>query len=289
MTDIKTYQVSKSKLLDVVIPEDTRTYKAVSHGQLIDFTLEAIHKSGFEVGHEHYSMAKEGRVANGRYTITSVQDNEMQIQIGWQNSYDKSITLKWAMGLYIFICSNGAISGDMGTFKKKHQGQVQEFTPQAISDYIKTAGDVFVNMQKQRDQLKQVEVSKRITAELLGRMVVENEFITTTQLNIIKRELHKPTHDYGAKNSMWELYQFVTYSMKDIHPSLWMDSHIDAHNFFTTEAGILVEKQSLITGTSGDHDPRQLGLFDTLFTDPEAFNYEDNLEVVYNSEEESDE
>lgn len=282
MADIKTYKVPQSKLLAVVPPVDTKTYKAISHGQLIDLTLEGIHGSGFTLGKQDYSMAREGRVANGHYTITDVADSEMQIQIGWQNSYDKSITLKWAMGVHIFICSNGCISGDMGAFKRKHQGSVQEFTPQAIAEYIKTAAEVFVSMQKQRDQMKQIEMTKRATAEILGRMVIEEEFITTTQLNIIKRELDKPTHDYGAHNSMWELYQFTTFSMKEIHPTFWMDNHMQAHDFFVNEAGIYVPKSDIVIPEP--EDKRQLSLFDDLF-----ISTEEEGVIVYDSEQEEEE
>jgi len=280
MTDIKTYQVPESKLLAVIPPESTRTYKAISHAQLIDLTLEGIHNSGFQLGKQNYSMARKGNVANGHYTITDVADSEMQIQIGWQNSYDKSITLKWAMGVHIFICANGCISGDMGAFKKKHQGSIQEFTPQAIAEYIKTAAEVFVSMQKQREQMKQIELTKRLTSEILGRMVIEEEIITTTQLNIIKRELDKPTHDYGAQSSMWELYQFVTFSMKELHPTLWMDDHIHAHTFFTNEAGIYVPKAMEIV-LPDPMDKYQLNLFDELLENaPE----DAELVEVYNSD-----
>jgi len=292
MPDIKTYVTTKGALLAVPTPEDTRTYKSVSHERLIDLTLEGIARSGFALDREVYSMAREGKVANGRYTISSVADSEMQIQIGWQNSLNKSISLKWAMGVHIFICSNGCISGDMGAFKKKHQGEVQTFTPHAIAEYIKTAEEVFLSIQTQRDSMKQIELSKRVIAELLGRMVIEEQFITTTQLNIIKRELEHPTFDYGAPNSLWELYQFVTYSLKEDHPSLWMQDHIDAHNFFTNAAGILVPITTTIDITT--EDKRQLNLFEDLYEAPASSQLE-NEElyvkefegvVVYNSDEE---
>jgi len=284
MSDIKTYSVSQAAMLEVLPPESTRTYKAISHQQLVDLTLEGIHGSGFQLGKQSYSMARKGNVANGRYTITDVADSEMQIQIGWQNSYNKSLTLKWAMGVHVFICSNGAISGDMGAFKRKHQGSIQEFTPQAIAEYIKTAAKVFTGIQKQRDQMKQIELTKRTTAEILGRMVIDQELITTTQLNIIKRELDHPSFDYGAPSSMWELYQFVTYSLKDIHPSLWMDNHIDAHAFFVTESGIIVNTPEPIVGHPVE-DKRQLNLFDELLNQ----ETEEVLAEVYNSEEEDNE
>jgi hypothetical protein len=63
-------------------------------------------------------------------------------------------------------------------------------------------------------------------------MMLEEQFISSTQLNIISRELKAPTHDYGAKDSMWELYNYTTFAMKETHPSQWMESHIKAHKFF---------------------------------------------------------
>jgi len=244
--DLKTYSVKKQDVLSTVTPESTRTYKAMSHETLIDLTLEGIVQSGFKLDKESYTMARKGNVANGRYTISDVADSEMQIQIGWQNSLDKSISLKWAMGVHIFICSNGAISGDMGAFKKKHWGDVQTFTPHSIAEYIKTAGDVFITMQQERDAMKNIEMTKRVTAELLGRMYIEEGLIESTQLNIIKRELDSPTFDYGAANSLWELYQFTTYSMKELHPTTWLQDHIDVHRYFVGQTGLILPKQEPI-------------------------------------------
>ena len=205
-----TYGTTKGMLLAAPIPQQTRTYKPVSHAQLMDLTLESIYQSGFELQTELYSSARDGKVANGKFTIKNVADSEMQLQIGWQNSYDKSLSLKFAIGTKIFICENGCVSGDYGAFKHKHVGDIQTFTPQAITEYIKSAGDAFTKMQKERESMKQIEISKRIQAELIGRMIIEEKFIESTQLNIIRKELELPTHNYGAKDSLWELYQFTT-------------------------------------------------------------------------------
>lgn len=228
-----TYSTTKGLILNTALPAQTRTYKPVGHGQLIDLTLEGIEKAGFVLDKEIYSAAQDGQIANGRYTISNVADSEMQLQIGWQNSYNKQLTVKFAIGTRIMICHNGCVSGDYGAFKRKHVGEVQTFTPSAIGDYIKLAGDSFKRMQKERDAMKQIEITRRTKAELIGRMMLEEQFITSTQLNIISRELNKPTHDYGAQDSLWELYNFTTFSMKETHPGLWMDNHIKAHKFFT--------------------------------------------------------
>ena len=236
---MENFNTTKELMMNTPVPVQTRTYKPVSHSQLIDLTLNSIEKAGFTLDKETYSAAADGQVANGRFSISNVADSEMQLQIGWQNSYNKQLTLKFAIGTRIFICQNGCVSGDFGTFKKKHVGEIQSFTPQAITDYIKSAGETFTIMQKQRDEMKQVEITKRVKAELIGRMILEEQFITSTQLNIMSRELKAPTHDYGAPDSLWELYNYTTFAMKQSHPANWMDSHIKAHRFFVNETGTI--------------------------------------------------
>ena len=232
------YNTTKQLILAAEIPAQTRTYKPVSHGQLIDLTMDGIQKAGFVLDRETYTATTNGQIANGRFTIKNVIDSEMQLEIGWQNSYNKQLTLKFALGTRIMICQNGCVSGDYGAFKKKHVGEIQSFTPNAISEYIKAAGESFRTIQFQRDQMKQVEVTKRTKAELIGRMMLEEQFITSTQLNIISRELTSPTHDYGAPDSLWELYNYTTFAMKETHPANWMSSHIKAHSFFVDASGL---------------------------------------------------
>ena len=231
-----TFNTTKELIMNTPVPVQTRTYKPVSHSSLIDLTLNSIDKAGFKLDKETYSSAVDGQVANGRFSISNVADSEMQLQIGRQNSYNKQLTLKFAIGTRILVCSNGCVSGDFGAFKKKHVGEIQSFTPGAIIDYIAQAGEAFTLMQQQRESMKQIEITKRTKAELVGRMMLEEQFITSTQLNIISRELKAPTHDYNAKDSLWELYNYTTFAMKESHPGLWMDSHIKAHKFFNDYA-----------------------------------------------------
>ena len=239
---LATYTTTKDILLNAEIPAQTRTYKPITHQQLIDLTLESIHGAGFSLDKELYSSARDGQIANGNFSIRNVADSEMQLQIGWQNSYDKSLSLKFAIGARIFICQNGMVHGDMGSFKKAHKGTVQEFTPAAITDYIKQAGETFQQMQKEREAMKQIEITRRTKAELIGRLMLEENLISSMQVNQIAKELTSPTYDYGAPDSMWELYQFTTQTMKETHPSFAMNDHIKAHSFFVNESGLFTTK-----------------------------------------------
>jgi len=259
---METYKTQKEVLLTTPLPTETRTYKPISHAELIDLTLESIHTSGFILDKEIYSSAKEGNVANGKFTIKNVADEEMQLQIGWQNSYDKSLSLKFAIGTQIFICKNGCVSGDFGAFKKKHMGEIQTFTPETIVEYIKRSGEAFERIQKEREAMKEIEISKRIQSELIGRMLIEEEIIQSTQANIIKNELKHPTFDYKCEGSLWELYNYTTFSMKELHPSLWMNNHIKVHKFFNSiiSDDIVFDDVKDVSISSLIKDPLQISL-----------------------------
>lgn len=223
---------AKQIMLSAELPKQTRTYKPVSHNELLDLTLESVHQAGFSVDNSFYNVAKEGQVANARFTIQNIKDSEMQLEIGWQNSYDKSLSLKFAIGTRIIVCANGMVSGDFGTYRNKHTGNIQQNAPAAIASYIEQAGDTFETLQKDREAFKSFEIDKRTQAELIGRMFIQEEIISSTQLNIIKRELLNPTHDYKAANSLWELYNHTTFALKGSHPSNWINSHANTHEFF---------------------------------------------------------
>jgi len=223
---------AKNTMLSAPVPQQTKTYKPVSHRELMDLTLESIYQAGFSLESQQYTTAREGNIATARYVINNVSDNEMKLQIAWQNSYDKTASLKFAMGVKIMVCSNGCVSGDMGSFKKVHKGDIQTFTPAAITEYIKQGGDAFALMQSDRDAMKSIDTSSQVQAELLGRLFFEEQTLSSSQLNIIKSELKKPTYDYGAPDSLWELYNHVTFSMRESHPTSWMNNHIKVHEFF---------------------------------------------------------
>lgn len=260
----QTYTTTKQAIITSQLPEQTRTYKPFSNERLINLTLEGITQAGFSLGGENYTSTKEGNVSNGRYLIRSVEDTEMQLLITWNNSYNKKLSLAFGIGAWMKICGNGMMGWKtVGSFKKKHMGEIQEFTPLMISEYIRGAGDMFLNLQKEREQMKQIELTRRITAELLGRAYIEEKFITSTQLNIIKGELEHPTYLYGDPNSLWSLYNYTTFALKEDHPEDWMQDHIDAHSFFTSISGIIIPQKEEIQ-IPEVIDSRQLSWLDQI-------------------------
>ena len=232
------YTVTEEFLLGVPVPAQTSTYKPVSHGRLIDLTRGAIRDCGFKLKKEVYTSSRDGLRANGKYLIEFGNDPDMSIMIAWQNSYDKKISLKFAIGTWVFICENGMCKSDIASFKTKHVGDVQEVTPEKIKEYICQAAETFYELVDEKETMKGINLTEQERAELLGRMFIIEEVITSTQLNAIKREIQEPTYDYNSPGTVWEFYNYCTFAIKNANPRYWLQVQEDLHQFFTVEFNI---------------------------------------------------
>ena len=227
--------ISRADLKRVPKPEATASYAPVPHIQVIEMTLEELEKNGFKVLSEGYAMARNGNQVRGDYELAT-KDKDMHLRLSWMNSYDKTMPLRWAMGGHVIVCGNGMVVGDMGAFKRRHTGTVIEDYREAVRLHVNSAGEMFKKLVNERKQLKNIEIDSKARAELIGRMFIEENILTATQLGIIKKEIENPSYgDYGAPGTVWELYNHGTVGMKEDHPSLHIDHHLRYHNFFKKE------------------------------------------------------
>lgn len=230
--------ITLSSLLSVPTPEQTTTYKTITHKQLDELTKQSLIDNNFELESSTYLSAKDGKQAVGRYNIKYGNDPDMGLMIAWQNSYDKIVTVKFAIGGYVFVCSNGMVIGDMGAFKHKHIGDVQEITPSTIGDFIKGASDIFEQMIIDKEKMKIIPTSLQQCAELLGRMYIDDQIITANQLSAIKKQIYEPSYNYGTTNTVWNLMNNITFALREAHPKNWMQQHIDIYTFLKNEFDI---------------------------------------------------
>ena len=225
---------TKEFLLGVEIPLQERVYRPIPNAVLINNTLEAIDKAGFNVEKEIYYTGAKGNQMLGRIGI-SMGNTEIGMELAFHNSYDKSLSLKFCVGEKIWLCQNGQCYGSEGNYKSKHSGLIQVEAPKNIQLYLENLEDKFENVLKRKKRFEQIEITKKTCAELLGRMYVEEEIITSSQLNIIKNELINPSYNYQADGTLWEFNNYVTYSLQQTNSKDYIDKSLQLFNFIETE------------------------------------------------------
>ena len=215
------------------------TYTVIPHEFVIAETVKNLATQGFKVKQELYRCNMNANIAQGIYHLDYASDPDMGMMFAWSNSYDKSMRFKCAIGGYVFVCMNGMVNGNMGAWGRKHTGSADSETIGTIQDQIGKAKQYYNQLVYDKETMKNIILTDKTRAELVGRLYFEEDLLNTEQLTLIKHQMHTPKHDYNAnKESLWALYNHVTLSLHKSHPKDWLDHQRLVHWFFTQEYGI---------------------------------------------------
>jgi hypothetical protein len=198
--------------------------------------MEQLALHGFSVEKETYRANSDGSIAQGIYYLNYTKDPEVGLMFAWSNSYNKLMRFKCAIGGYVFICMNGVVAGDMGSWGRKHLGSADTETVKAIIEQISNADVHFDRIVADKDVMKKITITERKQAELLGMLYAQYEILTNEQISIVKQQMDKPGYDYNCEiNSLWAFYNHVTHALKKAHPRDWMDDQRKLHWFIAME------------------------------------------------------
>lgn len=222
------------------LPNHGGRYAVVAHGDVIDNTKNQLAKAGFTIKTEQYRMSNDGNIAQGVYHLDYANDPDMGMMFAWSNSYNKTMRFKCAVGAYVFICGNGVVRGDMGSYSRKHSGTALQDVVNEINHQIQHAKEHYDVLLHDKALLKNVILTPRDGGRILGELFANDEILTLTQVGIVKRELDKPSHVYNcAPNSAWAMYNHITLALKESHPSTFMKDHQRVHGYFVDAFGQL--------------------------------------------------
>jgi hypothetical protein len=233
---VRTQDCTKEYLTSVALPTHAESYTVISHEFIINHTMEQLALHGFSVEKETYRANSDGSIAQGVYYLNYTKDPEVGLMFAWSNSYNKLMRFKCAIGGYVFICMNGVVAGDMGSWGRKHLGSADTETVKAIIEQISNADIHFDRIVADKDVMKKITITERKQAELLGILYAEYEILSSEQMSIVKQQMDKPSYDYNCEmNSLWAFYNHVTHALKKAHPRDWMDDQRKLHWFIAIE------------------------------------------------------
>lgn len=235
---------SEAEIIGVPIPKRTKSYTPVSHKFIIDTVKDEVTKRDYKIYAIDYRTSNKSQRVMGLYKLLpdwfdskNIEPDGLIETIAFRNSYDKSMAFSTASGANVFICANGLFTGEL-IYSKKHWMDVdQQVRPKIIEAFDKMEVN-FGKAQEFRSELKMIEISERVRAELLGRLIFELKVLTSTQINVIKEQRRFSEHFAG--DTAWDLFNNVTESLKRSNPILFHKNHLTVHQLFTEE---LIGKQ----------------------------------------------
>ena len=224
-------RVDHESLKTVPVPVATESYQPVLHNELADMvrTIGQDILHDFTFYKEQYALAREGRQMFGIHTYQN-GSNEMGLSIGFRNSYDKSLSIGIALGASVFVCDNLAFTGDVMLFRK-HTSNVLEDLHQLILSAVYSQKSNFLDIQKDSDKLKQVDMDDDRAFKMMG-LLYGRGIMSPRQLPVILHEwLHPGYEDFKPRNA-WSLYNACTEALKTAPPQHVMEKHIRLHHLF---------------------------------------------------------
>jgi hypothetical protein len=242
MKKVYNYADSYQRAMNAVLPERTDSYTPIHHSTFISELNDELSNNGFRVGNNRVYTNEDGRKLIGFVDVHNAntpinEERDVNMMIGYRNSYDKSMTIGLASGASVIICGNGVIMGDSLVFVRKHTGRVDQLLRDKIKEVVQGLESSFGRTNIEINIMKDFSLTRVQKAELLGRMYFDEELLTPTQLTVVKNELNESEHFRG--NTLWDLYNNVTEALKSSPPMRHISDHVHLHTFMAQVAGIV--------------------------------------------------
>lgn len=206
-------------------------YSSFTHAQVIDLVDEYLDKNKLSIVKENYLHASEGQKAIGRLALQT-DNSDFTYELSWKNSLDGSMSFGICSGIHTFICSNGTVYGDLNSFKMKHMDSSSTLIGENLKMCIDEITPAIEIHQTKIDRLKEISITKQISAQLCGELYISDAIIKANQLSVLKTEIYHPSHNYECPDTALELYQHVTFAIKETDPLNWHKTHVKVSNFF---------------------------------------------------------
>lgn len=228
----RTGLTTKDYLRAAALPTATQSYTVIPHDFIITNVENELKAAGLEIERELYKATIDAKIASGVLQLKQGDDQEMRMTFVWANSYDKSMRFKCAIGGYLPQSQSIVVSANLGSWGRKHTGTADQETLETIKHQISSADFYYKQLLVDKNNMKNIKITDRRRAELIGILYFEHGLLTGEQLGIIKAESKKSSFVYNAdKDSLWMLYCNIIFSLQKSHPRTWLDQQRLIHFF----------------------------------------------------------
>jgi hypothetical protein len=224
-------------IVNAPLPQKTDTYTPISHGSIIDRIRKEIADAGYSIIEEDYRSSNNGQIALGTFKMQYIHDSDIELCATFLNSYNKQYAFRFGLGANIKTTGISFLlnSSRFGYFKRVHRGEADILAEGKISEFLKTSEDYWTLLLKYKNDLKEISLPKDLFYSTVSTLFFDEDVLTSLQLNIIKKEIKKPSFNYNIEddNNGWVLFNHVALSLQESHPATWMDDMCKVTDIFS--------------------------------------------------------
>jgi hypothetical protein len=215
------FAVDRDALERVQTPDETETFKPISHGMLLEVVVSSVEGLGWKVVGEAHALndATERYFGLLQVSQNEEQDGDHGFVIGLRNSNNKRMAAGLTFGSVVFVCDNMCFSGTVTVFRK-HTKNLHEDLPERVRKAVEALPSVSEAINQRLAGYRQTEMSDAKAHDILIRALDEG-VIGTNQIPVVLKEWRAPRHPEFAEcgKTAWRLFNAFTEAFKET--SIW--------------------------------------------------------------------
>lgn len=210
-------RVSRSELIDIPIPEATRTHKPVAHFKIVQNLEEALAFRHLKIIRDEYAVSNDGMKMFGVMDLNA-EFLDCKFSIGLRNSNDKSMRLAMTAGYRVTVCDNMMFSGDFNPLSHKHTRNFELID--SISIAVDRIQRSFLPIQKQVQSMKDLSLNDAIAKLIIYQAFLEKKVkgIPKHLMGKVHKHYFKPNYKEFEDRNLWSLSNAFTSAFKVMNP-----------------------------------------------------------------------
>jgi hypothetical protein len=210
-------KVTRQELMEIPVPEGTRTHQPLSHYEIVEVLEEALSFRYLKVTRDEYAVSPDGMKMFGVMDL-NYEFSGCRFSIGLRNSNDKSMRLALTAGYRVFVCDNMAFSGDFTPMFHKHTRSLELID--AISIAVDRIHRGFDPLKEKVEAMHELEMTDEE-----ARLIIYQAFLDRRIRGVPRHlmpQVHdlyfKPQHESFLPRNLWSLSNAFTSAFKKLSP-----------------------------------------------------------------------
>lgn len=246
-------KVTREELLEIPVPEGTRTHQPLPHYKIIEVLEEALSFRYLKVVRDEYAVSPDGMKMFGVMDLNA-EFSGCRFSIGLRNSNDKSMRLALTAGYRVFVCDNMAFSGDFTPLLHKHTRKLE------LLDVISVAVDR-IHRGFEPLKAKIQEMKEQVLTEDEVRLIIYQAFLDRNVRGIPRHLMaivhglyFSPKHEAFTPRNLWSLSNAFTSAFKKLAPVRQFEATARLGAYLSDVETNLKQKRELAFHIQGNDD-----------------------------------
>lgn len=210
-------KVTRDELMEIPVPEGTRTHQPLSHYEIVEVLEEALSFRYLKIVKDEYAVSQDGMKMFGVMDLNA-EFSGGRFSIGLRNSNDKSMRLALTAGYRVFVCDNMAFSGDFTPLFHKHTRRLE------LKDSISIAVDRihrgFEPLKQQVQRMKEQVLSEEEIKLIIYQAFLDRNIrgVPRHLMPLVHDFYFSPKHESFIPRNLWSLSNAFTSAFKKLAP-----------------------------------------------------------------------